>query len=47
MNVTLVKRVMCMLSEAKLPKQFWGETLLEIVHEINFSPTTPLDNEVW
>jgi len=41
MNRTLVERVTCMLSEAKLPKHFWGEALL-----VNLSPIVALNTEV-
>ncbi|RDX98967.1 hypothetical protein CR513_18044, partial [Mucuna pruriens] len=46
MNRTLIERVRCMLSEAKLPKHFWGETLYTTVHVINLSPTIALNTEV-
>ncbi|RDX66455.1 hypothetical protein CR513_54773, partial [Mucuna pruriens] len=32
MNKTLIERVRCMLSEARLPKHFWGEALYTAVH---------------
>jgi len=35
-----------MLSEAKLPKHFWGEVLLAAVHVINLSPAVALNTEV-
>jgi len=44
--MTLVERVTCMLSEAKLPKHFWGEALLAAVHVINLSPAVALNTEV-
>ena len=46
MNKTLIERVRCMLSEAKLPKHFWGEALFTAVHVINISPTVALNSEV-
>ena len=46
MNRTLVERVTCMLSEAKLPKHFWGEALLAVVHVINLNPAVALNTEV-
>jgi len=46
MNRTLIKRVRCMLSKAKLPKHFWGETLYTAVHVINLSPAVALNGEV-
>nr|KYP39013.1 Retrovirus-related Pol polyprotein from transposon TNT 1-94 [Cajanus cajan] len=46
MNKTLVERVRCMLSEAKLLKHFWGEALLTVVHVINLSPAVALNTEV-
>jgi len=35
-----------MLNEAKLPKHFWGEALITIVHLINLSPAVVLDDNV-
>ena len=35
-----------MLSEAKLPRHFWGEALYAAVHVINLSPSVPLDSDV-
>ena len=46
MNKTLIERVRCMLSEAKLPKHFWGEALYIAVHVINLSPAVALNSEV-
>ncbi|RDX89796.1 hypothetical protein CR513_28430, partial [Mucuna pruriens] len=46
MNKTLIERVRCMLSEARLPKHFWGEALYTAVHVINLSPTVVLNIEV-
>ncbi|RDX71970.1 hypothetical protein CR513_48611, partial [Mucuna pruriens] len=46
MNRTLIERVRCMLSEAKLPKHFWGEALYTTMHVINLSPTVALNTEV-
>ncbi|WVZ20167.1 hypothetical protein V8G54_007489 [Vigna mungo] len=46
MNKTLIERVRCMLSEAKLPKHFWGEALFTAVHVINLSPAVALNSEV-
>ena len=46
MNKTLIERVRCMLSEAKLPKHFWGEALYTVLHVINLSPVVVLSSEV-
>ncbi|RDX88079.1 hypothetical protein CR513_30373, partial [Mucuna pruriens] len=46
MNRTLIERVRCMLSEARLPKHFWGEALYTIMHVINLSPVVSLNTEV-
>ncbi|RDX90437.1 hypothetical protein CR513_27693, partial [Mucuna pruriens] len=46
MNKTLIERVRCMLSEARLPKHFWGEALYTVVHVINLSPVVALNTEV-
>ena len=35
-----------MLSEAKLPKHFWGEALYNAMHVINLSPAVALNAEV-
>ena len=51
MNRTLVERVRCLLSDAKLPKSFWAEALNTVAHIINLFPTTSLQgdvpNRVW
>jgi transposase InsO family protein len=51
MNRTIVERVRCLLSHAKLPKHFWGEALMTAVYLINLSPSYPLQgdvpNRVW
>ena len=51
MNRTLCERVRCLLSQAKLPKTFWGEALSTAVHVLNMSPAVPLQgdvpNHVW
>ncbi|RDX85278.1 hypothetical protein CR513_33552, partial [Mucuna pruriens] len=51
MNRTLIERVRCMFSKAKLPKNFWGEALYIAVHVINLSPTVALNtkvpNKIW
>jgi len=46
MNRTLIERVRCMLSKAKLPKHFWGEALYTTVHVINLSPVVVLNSEM-
>ncbi|RDX85891.1 hypothetical protein CR513_32846, partial [Mucuna pruriens] len=46
MNRTLIERVRCMLSEARLPKHFWGEALYTAVHVINLSLVVALNTEV-
>ncbi|GAU50368.1 hypothetical protein TSUD_284660 [Trifolium subterraneum] len=46
MNRTLVERVRCMLSKAKLPQHYWGEALYTAVHVINLTPTVVLYSEV-
>ena len=35
-----------MLSEAKLPKHFWGEALYTVVHVINLSYVVAFNSEV-
>jgi len=51
MNMTLLKKVRCMLSNARLPKNFWVEALAYICYLVNRLPSsaigckTPL--EVW
>ena len=35
-----------MLSDAKLPKTFWGEAMHTVVYLINRSPSAPLNGEV-
>ena len=46
MNKTLIKRVRCLLSHAKLPKTFWKEALHTIVHVLNLSLCVPLRLDV-
>lgn len=46
MNKTLLERMRCMLSEAKLPRHFWGEALFTATHVINLSPCVSLDGDV-
>ena len=41
-----MKRVRCLLCEAKLPNSFWGEALLTAAHVINLSPTIALQSDV-
>ena len=38
MNYTIVEIVRCMLSHAKLPRTFWGETMKTVVDLVNLSP---------
>ncbi|KAG8385877.1 hypothetical protein BUALT_Bualt03G0090800 [Buddleja alternifolia] len=40
------QKVKCLLSEAKLPRSFWGEALSTAVHVINLSPTHSLNDDV-
>ncbi|CAH9135249.1 unnamed protein product [Cuscuta epithymum] len=46
MNQTIMEKVRCMLSMAKLPKPFWGEAVLTACYLINRSPSVPLNFEV-
>ena len=46
MNRTLIERVRCLLSDAKLPNSFWGEALYAVAHVINLTPTIALQNDV-
>ncbi|KAI3740618.1 hypothetical protein L2E82_31087 [Cichorium intybus] len=46
MNRTIVEKVRCMISAAKLPKPFWGEAVLTACYLINRSPSVPLNFEV-
>ena len=46
MNMTLMERVRCLLSEGKLPNSFWGEALLTAAHVINLSPVVALQSDV-
>lgn len=51
MNRTLVERARCMLLNANLPKQYWGEALTTAAYIINRSPTRTLSfktpEEMW
>lgn len=46
MNCTIVEKVRCMLSHAKLSKSSWGEPMNTTIHLINLSPLTPLKGDV-
>lgn len=46
MNRTLIERVRCLLSHAKLPKTFWAEALSTVVHVLNLSPCSPLKFDI-
>ena len=51
MQKTLVERVKCVLSQAKLPNSFWAEALNTIAYVINLSAVLALGgdapNKVW
>ena len=46
MNRTIVERIRCLLSQAKLPRSFWGEAMSTAVDVINLSPCYPLNGDV-
>jgi transposase InsO family protein len=46
MNRTIAEKVRSMLSQAKLPKSFWGEVVRTAVDLINLSPSSPLNGEI-
>ena len=46
MNRTMVERMRCMLSHAKLPRSFWAEAMRTTVDLINLSPLAPLLSDV-
>ena len=46
MNRTFIERVRCLLSKAKFPNSFWGETLLTVAHFINLSLAIALQSDV-
>ncbi|KAJ8485616.1 hypothetical protein OPV22_018101 [Ensete ventricosum] len=41
-----MEKIICMLSQAQLPKRFWDEALRTAVDVINLSPCTALDGDV-
>uniref|UniRef100_A0A2N9FPQ8 Reverse transcriptase Ty1/copia-type domain-containing protein n=1 Tax=Fagus sylvatica TaxID=28930 RepID=A0A2N9FPQ8_FAGSY len=45
-NCTIVKKVKCMLTMAKLPKSFWAEAVQTACYLINRSPSVPLDFDI-
>ena len=45
MNRTLVEKIRCMLSNAGLGKQFWGEAVTYARHLVNRLPSTALDGK--
>ena len=46
MNRTIVEKVRCMLRATKLPKSFWGATVLTSCYLINKSPSALLEFDV-
>ncbi|PKI48983.1 hypothetical protein CRG98_030570 [Punica granatum] len=46
MNRTIVERVRCMLSQAKLSKSFWVEAMRTAIDLINLTPSVALDGDV-
>lgn len=46
MNQTLIERVRCMLSEAKLPNHYCGEALYTTIHVLNITLIVALKSEV-
>ena len=51
LNRTLLEKVPCMLSQAKLPKRVWAEALSYACHLLNRLPSTTFEGrtpiEVW
>ena len=51
MNMTIISRARCMLSNAKMHRSFWAEAASTACYLINRSPSVPLDKktpiEVW
>lgn len=50
MNRTIIEKVRCMLIDAKLSKQFWGEAVCAAVNIINVLPNSSnnmVPNELW
>ena len=50
MNTTLIERVRCLLSQAQMPRSFWGEALSIVVHVLNLTPCLPqfdVPDRVW
>ena len=46
MNQTIVEKVWCMLTFAKLPKSFWGEAVNTTIYLINRLPSVSLDFDI-
>lgn len=50
-NRTILEKVRCLLSNAQMPRTFWGEAVNTATYIINRSPSTTLDfktpHEVW
>lgn len=45
-NKILVERVICLLSDSKLPDSFWAESLNIVTYDINLSTTIASDGDV-
>ena len=45
-NRTLTERVTAMLSHAKLPNQFWAESLMTAISVLNLSSCVPLGGDI-
>ena len=46
MNCTIIKKIICMLRMANLPKSFWGEAVVTACYLINRSPSVPLNFDI-
>lgn len=46
MNMTLVERVKCLLSQSQLPRSLWGEALGTEAHVLNITSCIPIGFEV-
>ncbi|GJV75036.1 retrovirus-related pol polyprotein from transposon TNT 1-94 [Tanacetum coccineum] len=46
MNQTLLEKIWCMLSNARLGKEFWAEAVMYVCHLVNHLPSRAIDGKI-